>query len=144
MDFWSIANPMVLFSRIDLFYAVRISTKVLKLLWGPKIKFSILFHFFVKKMCLDERTTILASEFKSDNIWPLFGQKVFENRQHFTSFRPLSGQRGSNAIQFEFWDQIWNAVIKVHIFDHRIKWDWKPYFLALHRNFKTWVLMRMT
>ena len=37
-----------LFSRTDLLYAVRISNQGVKFLWGPKIKFSVQFHFVVK------------------------------------------------------------------------------------------------
>ena len=39
---WASVVP---FSRIDSIYAARISTQVLKFLWGPKIEFSIPFHF---------------------------------------------------------------------------------------------------
>ena len=68
--------PWYHFSRSDLLYAVCISTQVLNiLLGGQKIKFSIPFHFVIIKIRLDERITNLVSKFKSDNIWPLFGQR---------------------------------------------------------------------
>ena len=32
-------------------------------------------------------------------------------------------------MQFEVWDQIWNPPIKANLVDHKMKGDWKLYFL---------------
>ena len=56
-------------------------------------------------------------------------------------FSRFWAKRGSNIIQFEFWDKIWNPLMKAHLLDHKMKGDLKFYFLAPNRNFKTWVPM---
>ena len=57
-------------------------------------------------MHLDERIPNLVSEFKSDNIYPPFVQKMAENWQDRV-FRQFStvfffAKKGSNVILFEF------------------------------------------
>ena len=50
---------------------------------GPKIKFSIPFHFVVYKIHLEDKIPNLVSKFKSDDILPLF---VARNGRKLTKF----------------------------------------------------------
>ena len=87
-----------------------------------KTKFYPSFHFWVSKMCLDEKVPNQVLELKSDNIWQYFlnGRKPaqYPILSVFDRFRP---KRGTNIIRFQFWDQIRNAVIKAHLLDTNLK-----------------------
>ena len=74
-------------------------------------------------MRLDERTPNLVLELKSDDIYPSFWPKMVENWQNtpFCQFSTVFGKVRSNAIRFEFSDQIWNPVIKAHILNPKMK-----------------------
>ena len=60
---------------------------------------------------------------------------------YFASFWPFSTilwpQRGLNVIRFQFWDQIWNPLLKPHLLVHKMKENWKLYFLAPYSISKT-------
>ena len=89
---------MVPFLRIDLLYAVRISTEVLKVLW--RYKNNVFNHplFCALMMRLDERIRNPVSKFKSDNTWPPFGQKQSKTSKigYFASLRQFFCQKGPN------------------------------------------------
>ena len=75
-------------------------------------------------MHLDERIPNMVSELKLDNIWPHFWPKncrklaKYPTLSVFDRFWP---NMGSNVIQFQCWDQIWNPLIKAHLFDPKMK-----------------------
>ena len=81
-----------------------------------------------------ERTPNLASEFKSDNIWPLFWPKTVESWQNtrfsLFCFTVFLAEKGSYVILFEFWGQIWNPLIILHILDPHMILLFPFYFLT--------------
>ena len=106
----------------------------------------------IGKLRKDERIPNLASEFKSDNIWPPFGQKSRKLAIFTISlvFDRLLAKKGLNVIRRKFWDQIWNPLIipqlsnpiwnDLHILTFRlpIAFHFKNDFWARsNRNFST-------
>ena len=61
-----------------------------------------------------KHSTNLVSEFKSDNIWSLFGKKKRSELAKLPVLLALGRfflpKRGSKVIRFKFWDQIWNHI----------------------------------
>ena len=83
-------------------------------------------------MCLDERIPNKVSELKSENIWLRFGQKTVKNWQNtlYCQFSTVFGPKmGAHVIQFQFWEQIRNPLIKARLLDTKIIGIKKLYFL---------------
>ena len=49
-------------------------------------------------MLNDKRIPNLASQFKLDNIWPLFGKKEKLKELYFANFWQLFGQKGGHML----------------------------------------------
>ena len=77
---------------------------------------------------------------------PFFGQNTVENWQN-TRFSLFSivfwPRRGSNAVQLEFWGQIWNPLIIVHLLGTYLIWFSQFDFLILHVIFWTQMWVRV-
>ena len=82
---------------------------------GPKNQNLRIFIRRGIKATNNERISNLVSEFKSNNIWPLFGKKLVKDwiLPVFDHFFP---KRGSN-VRLEFWDQIWNPLTICSLYD---------------------------
>ena len=67
-----------------------------KCMGGQKVKMQKLYQVGAYDMQNDERIPNLASEFKSDNIWPIFGQKMSKSAiiGYFANFRHFLAKKG--------------------------------------------------
>ena len=93
------------------------NSKILKLQWRTK---KSKFDNFSKKWSYRLQMTggfqIWSQKFKSNDIWPHFGEKTVENRQN-PVFDHFFCQKGSNVNQYRFWDQIWNLLVICGLYD---------------------------
>ena len=89
----------------------------------------------------DERIPNMTSKFKSDNIWPSFlPPKNVEKRLNrvFCQFSMFFWTKwGSNIIKFEFWGQIWDPLIILHLLGPHLIWFSHFDFLTFHAVLNT-------
>ena len=146
MGLWSVARPMVpFFSELACSKPCTLAP-VLKFLWGQKIKFLIPFHFVVRKITLMRGFQIWSQNSNRITFDPLLKKTVenwpnirfFQFRKKWSKTDEISDfasfdsfflpKRRLNVIRFQFWDRIWNPLIRANILDHKMKGDWKLYY----------------
>ena len=117
-----------------------LATRVLKLQWWSKNKtFNPPLIFGSKTCALRRKLQIWSQNLNRITFDPVLLKKTVENWQNALvgQFLTFLAKRG-DVIWFQFWDQIWNPLIRAHLLDTKTKGK-QTLFFTLHCYFKTLV-----